>query len=459
MTRASVSDRLPTGRRPPSAALAAGGVALVVGVATLLAGSEVLPYLSANHDEGVYLQQAELLLGGRLELAGGSLSEAVRPWFFVADGDRLYPKYTPYPAALYAIAMATVGEARLALAAVAAANVALVYGLGASAFDRRIGLVAAGAFALAPISILTAVAFLPYAPTTTLVMLFAWAYLRADRTGRHRTAAIAGAAIGLAFLARPYTAVLVAIPFVIHAGWRVASSVRARRPLDGPVTRNAVTGSLGLVFVGLTLAYNARMTGDPLSFPYEAFAPRDGVGFGRRAILGHAIDYTPEVAVRTAGWNLWYLLTRWGPVGALGTTLAGVGVLAAGRRVRRDGLDRRAITQGLLLGVAATTVVGNVAFWGNRNLLGTLGDPTDGLVSLFGPFYHLDVVWPLSIFAAAGLVAAVRWGFATAGVDPATAWADPRRRRAIVGIALVSAILLGVATAGLLAGPLERHSG
>ncbi|MFP4627590.1 MAG: ArnT family glycosyltransferase [Halobacteriales archaeon] len=459
MSRPSPLDSLARTRRPPSAVVAAVAVALLVGVATVLTGSEVIPHLSANHDEAVYLQQAELLLAGQLELTAGALADAVRPWFYVADGGRLYPKYAPYPAGLYALAMATVGEARVALGAVAAANVLLVYGLGASTFDRRIGLLAAGAFSLAPMTILASAAFLPYAPTTTLALLFAWSYLRTYRTGRYRPAAIAGVAIGLAFFARPYTAVLVGAPFVGHAAWRVARSWLGRRPLDRAVTTNAVTAALGLGFVALSLAYNARMTGDPLVFPYQAFAPRDGPGFGSRAILGHAVEYTPAMGVRSSLWNLWYLITRWGPLGVLGVALASLGVVAAALEVRQRGLDRQAVGRGLLLGVVATTILGNVAFWGNHNLLGTPWDPTDGLVSLFGPFYHLDVLWPLAIFAAAGLAATIQWGLARTEVDPEPVWADPRRRRTVVAVVLVAAVLAGGVTAVLLAGPLERHDG
>ncbi len=447
------------GRSVSPAALAAVGIAVLVGGFTVWFSAETFPYLSANHDEGVYLQQAELLLAGRLELVAGDLAAAVRPWFFVDDGGRLYPKYAPYPAALYATAIAVAGEARLALGVVAAANVVLVYGIGASAFDRRVGLLAAGLFALAPMTILTTAVFLPYAPTTMLLLGFVWGYLRHQRTATRWSALTAGVAIGLAFFARPFTAVLVATPFIVHALWQ---SLRERRSTEQGwttpiVRRHAITAAAGAAFVGLTLAYNARMTGSPVVFPYEAFAPLDGIGFGRRAILGHEIDFTLERSIRANAWNLWYLLTRWGPLGAVGSVLAGIGVITTLRRLYRSTWGHGEVARALVLGVMVSVTLGNLAFWGTDNVLGTPTDPTDGLIGLFGPFYHFDLLWVMAIVGAAGL----RWTLqridAGLGGDGRRWWSTPRHRRALVALVLVVAVLAGGGTGVLLAGPLDRH--
>ena len=58
-------------------------VALAAGLVVFLVGEQVFPYHTLNHDEGVYLQQAELLLKGRLFLEP-PVAESFRPWFFVA---------------------------------------------------------------------------------------------------------------------------------------------------------------------------------------------------------------------------------------------------------------------------------------------------------------------------------------------------------------------------------------
>jgi hypothetical protein len=448
--------------RPPEAT-AAGLVVVATGVAVFVLASTVFEYHSSNHDEAVYLQQAAMLLEGQLELRAGDLTDAFHPWFFIEDGGRLYSKYSPVPAAMYALSMALFGEPRVTLAVVAAANTGLVYLLGTAVADRRVGLLAALVFALSPMAFLTSATFLPYAPTTLFNLVFAVAYLRSHRTGAWRWPVVAGVAIGLAFFARPYTAVLFALPFITHAGYTAlqALSREGVRPLPDPAVRQALTALFGLGFVALTLAYNARLTGDPLLFPYEAFAPMDGPGLGRRRILGHSIDYTLDVALEANGYVLWYLVTRWAPGGLLGAglALAGVGVLFGGWRRRTTAAStptERSLdpTPGFLLaGLYLTVPLGNLFFWGNYNVLATLSDPTDGLVSQFGPFYHFDLLVPTAVFAALAVVTGWR---RIAPVFGARLGGDATRV-ALVGV-VATVLVLGAISAALVATPIERNA-
>jgi len=437
--------------------LLAAAVALVAGLAVLVVARELFPYHSSNHDEGVYLQQAELLLDGRLRLRPGPepLREAFRPWFFVEDDRGFYSKYTPVVAAVFA-AGKLAGGYRLALLGVATANAALTYAITAEAFDRPTGVLAAAVVSGAPLFLLTSAAFLPYAPTTALNLLFAVAYVRAVRRGDARYAAVAGAAVGLAFFARPYTAVLFATPFVVHALWRLSQTIPDH---PGATVRYGVVAGVGSAFVGLALAYNAVVTGSPFLFPYEAFAPRDGLGFGRRRILGHEADYTSALALRANAVVLWNFATRWFTAGPLGTVAAATGIAAVLAGVRRDGLeagtplsDRR--LRVLLLGVIPVVVAGNVYFWGNLNILGDVADPADGLITLFGPFYHFDLVPILSAFAAHGVL--------TASVRVRAVASQRASARALkAGTVLCLALTLpavGAAEAGALGPPVEKHA-
>ncbi|MFC7325820.1 ArnT family glycosyltransferase [Halorubrum rutilum] len=495
--------------RADRATLAAALVSVAAGVLTFAIAATVFSHHSANHDEGVYLTQAALLLGGQLEFHAGPLADAVHPWFFIEDGGRLYPKYNPVPAAMFAVSMGLFGEPRVTLAAVAAGNAALVYLLGSLTFGRRAGLAAAVLFAASPMAIATSSAFLPYAPTTFFNLVFAVAYLRSVRDRSLAAAGVAGVAIGIAFFSRPYTAVLFAAPFIGHALWRVGSAVRrfgaetersapralaalgrralpvgGSRGLPDPIRRHGLTALFGTLFVGVTLAYNARMTGSPLVFPYQVFAPMDGPGFGERRILGHSVDYTLGLALESNRYALQEVATRWFAAGPLGTlaALAGGGValrrwLARGdpRRAEpaADGGDGTVDASGspafrrtaalLLVGVAVSVVVGNLYFWGTHNALADLSDPTDGLASLFGPFYHFDLLVPLSAFGGLGVAAVAR---ALPVVrDRLTASAagarigSPRVARVALALAVASAVVVaGVAAADAAAEPIERNA-
>ncbi|WP_253738788.1 glycosyltransferase family 39 protein [Halohasta salina] len=447
----------------------AAAVAALSGAVVFLIALVVFPYHSTNHDEGVYLMQAAMLLEGRLELQAGELAEAFRPWFFIEDGGRLYSKYSPVPAAMYAVSMALFGEPRVTLALIAAGSTALVYRLGSTVADRSTGLVAAAVFAAAPMTLFTSAVFLPYAPTTLLNLAFAVAYLHGVRTGSTRAAAAAGIAIGLAFFARPYTAVLFAAPFIAHALWTIWRALRRREvliartdlrfgSLPDPVRRNGLTALGGLAFVGLTLAYNRRLTGSPLVFPYQVFAPRDGPGFGTREILDHSVDYTLPLAIEANSYALQYLGTRWFTGGLLGIAAAvvGLGVVLGRWRGIGEGVDP---TAGLLLaGLFVSVPLGNLAFWGNYNMLATLSDPTDGLVAHFGPFYYFDLLVPLSIFAAVGVVAGWRQLRGSRLVDRlAPLFGAATRRRLAVAALVVGLLAVGGANAALLADPLEEN--
>jgi len=430
-------------RRWPTLALAgvAGGAVLAVALV-------LFPYHSVNHDEGVYLQQAAMLLEGRLRLHP-PVDGAFRPWFFVDGPEGLYAKYSPVVPAMFAVGL-LVGEPRVALAVVAAGSAALLVALGDRAFDRATGLAAGGLLLSAPLFVFTAATFLPYAPTFLLNLGFAYAYVRAVRERSVRWAALAGGASGTAFFARPYTAVLFAAPFAVHALWTLWRQRRAALRLYA-----ALCGT-GLAMVGVTLGYNAALTGDPLLFPYEAFAPLDGLGFGERRILEHSMEYTPARALTANGYLLWYLATRWAPLGAVGTVLAVAGVGLA-----RSAPDDAAGTwlsdrhlRAVLAGVAVSVAVGNLYFWGNANVLATPADPRDGLVAGFGPFYHFDVLLPLSVF---GGYALVRGGRA---LCEKTAELPRTRRRALAVAALVVVTpVVGGAAAASFGPPLEQHAG
>lgn len=418
----------------------AAGVVLLVALA-------LFPYHSNNHDEAVYLQQAAMLLEGQLRLHP-PVDGAFRPWFFVDGPDGLYSKYSPVPPAVFAVGLLA-GEPRLSLALVAAGNVALVATLARWAFDRPTGLAAGGLLLCAPLFVITSSAFLPYAPTFLLNLGFACCYVQACRERSVRWAALAGLASGVAFFTRPYTAVLFVAPFAAHSLWTLA-----RRRRDA-LAQYVALGGCGLAMVAVALGYNAELTGDPLVFPYQAFAPLDGLGFGERRLLDHSMDYTPALALEVNGYVLRYLAIRWAPLGVLGTALAVAGaVLARSAPERSAGTwltDRQLRT--VLLGVAASVALGNVYFWGNANLLATPTDPNDGLLGVLGPVYHFDALLPLAAFGGHAVVrgSGALWS-RTADLSRA------QRRAAALAVVLIATPIVGGAAAASFGPPVERNA-
>ncbi len=417
---------------------AAAFLAVLAALVAAVVAESVFPHLSLNHDEGVYLQQAALLLEGQLRLHP-PVAESFRPWFFVTGEEGLYPKYTPVTAGIFALG-GLFGSYVLALSAVASASIALVYGVVAELFDRWSGVVAGGLVLAAPLFVVESAVFLSYVPTFCLNLCFAWAYLRADRTGDRRFSALAGAAVGLAFFSRPYTAVLFALPFIVHALWTLRGLDRER------FLRLGVTAALGLVGVGVTLTYNLVVTGDPTVFPYQAFAPLDGLGFGRRRILAYERVYDVELALRANARVLWAYVTEWSVAAPFGVLLAAAGLTGTLTKTRRSA--RRLTVAGLFV----TIPLGNVYFWGNLNILGNLSDPTEGLITVLGPYYHTGLLLPTAAFGAVALMAAVR---RLRGAFTETTGATSY---ALAVVVLVATLGAGVATVGAVDDPLERNA-
>ncbi|WP_115862956.1 DUF7846 domain-containing protein [Halorussus litoreus] len=465
---------------------------------TLLVSTELFPYHSVNHDEAVYLQQAAMLLDGTLSLAPPVL-DSFRPWFFFEEAGRLYPKYAPVPAAMFAVGEA-LGEPRISLVLIAAGNVALAIAVASEAFDRRTGLLA-GAFLLAsPLFVVDSAVFLPYAPTAFWNLLFAFGYIRAARrapvlqsgareespsgdssrasdSSNRRTsaayAALAGLAIGIAFFSRPYTAVLFALPFIAHALYSLVTAVRReRRASRGAlaefasptVVRLSITAVGGLAGVATALVYNAVVTGSPWLFPYEAFAPADGLGFGHREILGHSEAYTPALGLRANAEVVRELFTEWVVGGSVGTLLAALGVAEFLRRasVRPSSWSPEftdAQAKALLAGLFVSVVAGNVYFWGNLNLLGDLADPDDGLIVALGPYYHFDLLVPTAAFAARGtLLVGDRVRAWTERTDHIGERGRSSARGTAAALALATALVLAGATGAVLAPPVADNA-
>ncbi|WP_368407708.1 DUF7846 domain-containing protein [Halorussus amylolyticus] len=195
------------------------------------------------------------------------------------------------------------------------------------------------------------------------------------------------------------------------------------------------------------------MTGSALTFPYEAFAPRDGLGFGYREILGYGREYTPALALRANAEVVSVLFAEWVVAGPVGALLALVGVGAFLRRADPNWSPEftDAQTRAVLAGLFVSVVAGNVYFWGNLNILGDLADPADGLVDTLGPYYHFDLLVPTAAFAAHATVL---------GFDRVRARTTRtvRPRATLAAVAVVGTLLLAGAAGGTLAPTLAENA-
>jgi hypothetical protein len=351
-----------------------GGAALAGGAA-LVARANLFPLMSGDADEPVYVYQGRMLTHGHVTLSAAARAEFFHPWLFGRHGSRLFSQYQPGWPAVIALGH-VLGDERVALVVAAIAAVAATWFLAREIAPGSGGF-AAAVLLLSPMFVVDAGLYLSYLWAAALVAGALAGMLAGLRTNRRAPFCLSGALFGLAFLTRPFDALLVAVVaggYIVIARWR-----------DGPGTRLAVlwTAAGALPFLVLTAFYNNHVTGNPFRFPLQAASRLDTFGFGARAMAPGqtTLDYTPRAALSA--------LTR--NVGAVPLWFAGSGVglvLAVAAVV----MHRRRRETWVLVATIVLFPVGYF-FWWATSLAAS------GALTGLGPHYYVPVFVPLAVLA------------------------------------------------------------
>jgi 4-amino-4-deoxy-L-arabinose transferase-like glycosyltransferase len=358
-------------------------VALAAALWAVIGSHHVFRYLSDDHDEGLYLLQAEALAHGHLFPPAPEHADAFVPWLTVLSDEKYVLKYAPVHASILALGERVLGSPRWSLGLIAGGVVLLTYLLAKEVLgDRRLALLASAFLGISPLFLVQSATFLPYCSSLLLLEAFAFTLFRGVRTKRGTVLAVSGFLFGVALFARPFDALLFGVPLGVY----FLVQQRHQRDL---LVRNAAWFGLGIVLpVAAMLAYYHAATGSPFRPPFNLLEPQDTIGFGPRRLLpGHpAIPFTP--ALGWQGVTRHVLLTSfWGFGGLL---LIGFFLVGVNRR-RRGGPELWVAL------VAATFSCGYAFFWG------TYGTSLQGsLTSFLGPFYFLPVLACVALLAARG---------------------------------------------------------
>jgi hypothetical protein len=356
-------------------------LASVAGAAAVLTNLTLFPLYSLNRDDSVYVAMARLLETGAVTLPADS--DAFRPWASAVVGDRVVLKYTPPWPAFIAAGDLVTGSPRAALAVSAAAAAVLVALLTAEVLRDRVVAVTAGAlFALSPVVVVQSGTYLPYLFSLALGLGAAVLLLSGTRLGSTPRLVAAGGVAGVAAFARPFDALLTVAPFAVAV---LLARERGGLSRLGVVLRVAA-GALPVL--ALTLVYNAVVVGGPFRLPFTVTGPQDTFGFGERGVFPeYTVDFAPADGV-TGLLDSLRAMPGWVFGGVVLVALAVFGL------VRTRGPARWAVAS-----LAAVVPLGYLPFWGPWATTAQW----EG-VQLFGPFYHLPVVVPLTVLGAAGLV-------------------------------------------------------
>ena len=385
-------------------------LALAAGTWAVVGSQAVFPYLSDDHDEGIYLLQADSLADGHLFPPAPEHAAAFLPWLSVISEGRYVVKYTPVHASILAVGT-LVGSTRWSLGLIAAGVVVVTYALAREVLGRRrVAALATVFLVLSPVFLVQSATFLPYCSSLLLLEAFTLALLRGLRTDRPPLLAAAGLLFGAALFARPFDAVVFGAPLGLYF-------VLSQRRLPARLARNTGWFALGAALPVLAmLAYYEAATGSPFRSPFNLLEPRDTLGFGTRKLLPTHPDLAFTPAKGWYGVSRHFLLTSFWCFGGL--VLVGFFIAALLGRGRPTG------PRAWLALVAVSFSLGYMFFWG------TYGTGLRGSLTTFlGPFYFLPVLVPLTFLAAEQFAAFWRLDRALAAF-------------ALVGMVVVSGFLL-----------------
>jgi hypothetical protein len=269
------------------------GAALFVFVAANLVSWFVFGHTPHNYDTAAQLFQARLFTAGRTYLPSPPLAQ----FFDFVNGinnGRWYSDYPPGHPLMLALGV-LVRAPRVINPLLGALTVVVIYCLGRELYDDRTARVATVLASLSPFLVFMSSEFMNHSSALFFTCLFLLCYAKAVRSvrvikwpsgqaesdsGRNaatamRNALFAGLALGMVINIRPYTALLIAIPFALDAGWRLFSEPRRYTGLF------ALMLAGGALMLGAYLAYNYLTTGNPLLSAYSLrYGSIHNVGLG-----------------------------------------------------------------------------------------------------------------------------------------------------------------------------------
>lgn len=346
---------------------------------------EAMPHIE---DEIAFVWQAQVIADGHLTIPSPPQSKSFLIPFVVDFNGQRFGKYPlGWPALL------AVGEffniRTLVNPLLAGLGVWLVYRLGKRVFGETVGLLSAGLTLTSPFFMMNSGSLLSHPFGLVLSAAFALAWLDAwdkGRTGDRRrdwlATMTAALTMGALILARPLTAVGIALPFALHG---VYLFVRGNRQVR---IRLLVFVLIGLAFVGLHFLWQYAVTGDATLNPYTLWWEYDKVGFGPgvgRTEAGHTLRQA-WVNTKYSIWVGRHDLFGWGSFSWI--------FLPFGLYV----ILRYRIWAGLLLAsVLPSLVLVYLAYW-----IGSW---------LFGPRYYYEGLYSLTIVSSVGIAWLAGWPY------------------------------------------------
>jgi hypothetical protein len=359
-------------------------------------------------DEMAQQWHARILLSGRLAAAPDSLREFFNTApVFDRDG-RWFSQYPVGGPAFIALGLA-VGAAWLVNPLLLGVAAWQLYRFLAGAFDELTARVTTMLFVVSPMVLIMAASQMNHVPALTFTLIALAALVRWEQATEPRRqmkhAIVIGLSVGIVGLVRPLDAAVVAVVIGAFQLW----SARSTPPRWRSMAIEIVAGSIPLA---LLLVANARTTGSPLLFGYEALnGPAHALGFH---VDPNGVQHTPLRGVVLMSGYLMRLdrfLFEW-PLPAVPLVVAALAVM-----------DRPSRWDHLLVALAAGILFAYGAYWFD----GFFSGPRF-LFTALPAFIYFAARAPAALSAVARTPAARRTVLLIVPVCVAASWLIPSRQ-------------------------------
>jgi 4-amino-4-deoxy-L-arabinose transferase-like glycosyltransferase len=348
-------------------------------------GGRVYEHMAHLEDEMAYVWQAQVMAHGQLTVPSPAYPNSFLYPFVVDYNGLRFGKYPLGWPALLSIGE-RLGARNLVNPLLAGLCIWLIYRLGKRILGETVGVLAAGLTLVSPFFLVNTASLLSHPLGLVLSATFTLFWLEAfgnPVVKRPWLPTIVGAlALGGLILTRPFTALGVAIPFIIHGIYLLTTGDWA--------TRRRLLAFAGLVALIGTLyfVWQYAVTGDPFLNPYVLWWPYDKIGFGPghgHKPIGHTLEQArinTKFSLSVGYWDLF----GWPKISWI---FIPFGILAI---LRKPAKRLEAI---LVSSVIVCLVIFYMAYWVGA--------------SLYGPRYYFEGFYSLAILSAAGVAWLAGW--------------------------------------------------
>lgn len=267
-------------------------VVAAIFVAVLAVVLSIYSYERHPHvpDEVAYLTQAQFFASGSITMPAPPVPEAFEVYLMKIDGGRWYPVTPPGWAILLSIG-AWFGVPFVVNPVLAGINVLLVFWLVGRMYSPSLAGSTVLLLAISPWFVFLAMSFMTHMAALTCLLIAAVGVVKARETENWKWAILSGIGIGMISTIRPLEAVAVA---GLMGLWMLG--VGGKRV---SIASMAAAGFAALLFGGMGLAFNLKLTGNPLQFPINVYtdevfgAGSNAYGFGPDRGMGWQLDPYP----------------------------------------------------------------------------------------------------------------------------------------------------------------------